>query len=88
VSRGAGELRFTFTQAPGATWPAGLYPGVRGLQLVVPQAMGTPPVAHGAVESNLQPLLLAPRITATKGTVRAADVIERVARPGEPVLAG
>jgi UDP:flavonoid glycosyltransferase YjiC (YdhE family) len=28
------------------------------------------------------------RIKATKGTVRAADLIERVARTGEPVLAG
>ena len=72
VSRGAGELRVTLAQPPGATWPAGLYPGVRGLQLLVPQAMGTPPVPHGAAESNLLPFLLAPRITASKlaGKVR------------------
>jgi hypothetical protein len=66
TSRGPNELLFTLQQPPGPQWPAGLYPGVAGLQLIVPQVMGTPPVAHTAVESNLLPFLLAPTIKAMK----------------------
>lgn len=66
TSRGPSELLFTLMQPPGPQWPAGLHPGIAGLQLVVPQAMGTPPVVHAAVESNLLPFLLAPTIQVAK----------------------
>lgn len=40
--------------------PAGLRAGVCIVQVVHPQLMGTPPVAHGAVESNLAAFVLNP----------------------------
>jgi hypothetical protein len=75
--RGPNRLDFTLQQPPGSQWPAGLCPGIAGLQLLAPELMGTPPVAHGAVESNLLAFLLAPTITATKisGGVRVKSDI-------------
>jgi UDP:flavonoid glycosyltransferase YjiC (YdhE family) len=43
-------------------------------------------LADGPLARRL--IAMSERIKATKGTVRAADLIERVARTGEPVLAG
>jgi MGT family glycosyltransferase len=43
-------------------------------------------LADGALARQL--IAMSERIKATKGTVRAADLIERVARTGEPALAG
>ncbi len=47
------------------TLPAGLRAGVQGLQVVQPRLMGTPPVAHRGVESNLAPFVLHPAIVST-----------------------
>jgi UDP:flavonoid glycosyltransferase YjiC (YdhE family) len=43
-------------------------------------------LADGALARRL--IAMSERIKATKGTVRAADLIERVARTGEPVRTG
>lgn len=66
VSRGAEQLRFTLLQPPAASWPEGLQAGIAGLQLVAPDSMGTPPLPHTSVESNLLPFLVTPSIQATK----------------------
>jgi hypothetical protein len=42
--------------------PAGLSAGVHGVQIIQPMRMGTPPVAHGGVESNVAPFVLHPMI--------------------------
>jgi hypothetical protein len=42
--------------------PAALRAGVQGLQVVHPQLMGTPPIAHRGSESNLAPFVLHPEI--------------------------
>jgi hypothetical protein len=42
--------------------PTTLRAGVQGLQVVHPQLMGTPPVAHRGTESNLAPFVLHPEI--------------------------
>nr|MDQ5837906.1 DUF4255 domain-containing protein [Acidobacteriota bacterium] len=42
--------------------PAGLRAGVQGLQVVQPALMGTPPVPHSGVESNLAAFVLHPTI--------------------------
>ncbi|MGH2370745.1 MAG: DUF4255 domain-containing protein, partial [Chloroflexota bacterium] len=47
--------------------PAGLRAGVQGVQVVHPMLMGTPPVAHRGVESNVAPFVLVPTITAAPG---------------------
>ncbi len=63
--------------------PAGLYAGVQGLQVIHRMLMGTPPVTHKGVESNLAAFVLHPAITDTitvtnlKGTdsaPRSADL--------------
>jgi hypothetical protein len=66
VSRGPEQLRFTLQQPTGPLWPAGLHPGVAGLQFVTPESMGTPPLPHTSVESNLLPFLIATTILAAK----------------------
>ncbi len=45
-----------------ATIPAGLHSGVQGLQVVQPRLIGTPPVAHPGVQSNLAAFVLHPTI--------------------------
>lgn len=42
--------------------PPGLHAGVHGLQVVQPRLIGTPPVPHRGVESNLVPFVLHPAI--------------------------
>jgi hypothetical protein len=42
--------------------PAGLSAGVQGLQVVQPRLIGTPPVAHPGVQSNLAAFVLHPTI--------------------------
>lgn len=64
--------------------PAGLRAGVQSLQIVQPVLIGTPPLPHSGVESNVAPFVLHPLITATVSngqstvingvTFRAADV--------------
>ena len=44
------------------TQPAGLRAGVQGLQVIQPRLMGTPPVAHVGVASNLAAFVLHPTI--------------------------
>jgi hypothetical protein len=44
------------------TLPAGLRAGVQGLQVIQPRLMGTPPVAHAGVASNLAAFVLHPTI--------------------------
>lgn len=44
------------------TLPAGLHAGVQGLQVIQPRLMGTPPVAHAGVASNLAAFVLHPTI--------------------------
>lgn len=65
--------------------PTGLRAGVQSVQIVQPQLMGTPPVAHSGVESNVAPFVLHPTISAAVNnvqssvingvTLRTADVI-------------
>lgn len=42
--------------------PAGVAAGVRGVQVIQPFLMGTPPVAHEGVESNAAPFVLRPTV--------------------------
>lgn len=42
--------------------PAGVHAGVQGLQVIHPRLMGTPPLPHRGVESNLAPFVLHPVI--------------------------
>lgn len=42
--------------------PAGLHAGVQGLQVVQPRLIGTPPVAHPGVQSNLAAFVLHPTL--------------------------
>ncbi|HEY6140630.1 MAG TPA: DUF4255 domain-containing protein [Thermoanaerobaculia bacterium] len=42
--------------------PPGLHAGVHGLQVVQPRLIGTPPVPHRGIESNLVPFVLHPAI--------------------------
>jgi len=44
------------------TLPAGLRAGVQGLQVIQPMLLGTPPVPHRGVESNLAAFVLHPAI--------------------------
>jgi len=56
--------------------PTGLEAGVHGVQIVHQISMGSPPVPHLGVESNLCPFVLSPEITAesSTGTVAVSDV--------------
>ncbi len=67
TSRGPDQLLFTLLQPPAVVpgapeWPEGLLSGLAGVQLVGAQDMGSPPVAHGAVSSNLLAVVLVPVI--------------------------
>jgi hypothetical protein len=42
--------------------PAGVAAGIRGVQVIQPFLMGTPPVAHEGVESNAAPFVLRPTV--------------------------
>jgi len=70
------QLQFVLP-APGA-WPAGLYAGTTSVQLKCPQLMGSPPVAHASIESNVASFDLAPLVTATAA---AASVTLTFATP-------
>lgn len=56
--------------------PAGLQAGVHGAQIVHEISMGSPPVPHLGIESNLCPFVLSPEITAlaSTGSVAGSDV--------------
>ena len=84
-----------------APLPSGLAAGVQGLQVVQPVAMGTPPVAHRGVESDVAAFVLHPRIpnvvnkiavaglTTNADGTRSADVtvkLEPVVRAGQHAL--
>ncbi len=66
------------------TLPVGLRAGVQSLQIVQLVLIGTPPLPHSGVESNVAPFVLHPTITATVSngqstvvngvTLRSADV--------------
>jgi uncharacterized protein DUF4255 len=68
--------------------PAGLRAGVQGLQVVQPRLMGTPPVAHRGVSSNLAPFVLHPAIvsTAVAANEIAATVKPRVGKTQRATL--
>jgi len=46
----------------GLTLPAGIEAGTRGLQVAIPRLMGTPPVAHIGLTSNLVAFVLRPQL--------------------------
>ncbi len=59
-----------------------LQAGIQGLQIVQPQAMGTPSVPHEGVESGISPFVLHPVIARANG---AYDISTApVQLPGEP----
>jgi hypothetical protein len=60
--------------------PAALKAGLQGLQVQRPRAMGTPPVDHPGVESNVAPFVLTPRI-AQVGGVYQVSVAGSVTEP-------
>jgi hypothetical protein len=62
--------------------PAGLRAGVLGLQVVHPRLMGTPPVAHRGVESNLAPFVLHPLIRKKSDGTPDVSVSATVATDG------
>ncbi|MGH2674143.1 MAG: DUF4255 domain-containing protein [Actinomycetota bacterium] len=57
-----------------ARLPAGLRAGVQGVQVLQPQPMGTPPVAHRGVESNAAAFVLVPQVTASVANVVTSTV--------------
>lgn len=68
------------------TLPAGLLAGVQGLQVIQPRLMGTPPVAHAGVASNLAAFVLHPTInkrpdTSPDITVALPNVTVKVSPP-------
>ncbi len=54
--------------------PAELHAGVRIIQVVQPVLMGTPPVPHTGVESNVAPFVLRPTITASVSGISSSVV--------------
>ena len=56
--------------------PAGLHAGVKGLQVLQPIDMGTPPASHRGFESNIAPFVLHPTVSAASPTaaVSGTDV--------------
>lgn len=80
VSPGVGDVSYGRITLPLADLPAPLRVGVHTLQVVHPVALGDPPVAHDAVESDAVTFLLRPRITAlerTNDTVVQVDGVQR-----------
>jgi hypothetical protein len=61
--------------------PAGLAAGVHGVQVVQMLLMGSPPVPHRGVESNVAPFVLRPRVVApvTAANVQGAGAAPRSA---------
>jgi len=53
--------------------PAGVAAGIRGVQVIQPFLMGTPPVAHEGVESNAAPFVLRPTIAGAVTTAPGAE---------------
>jgi hypothetical protein len=69
------ELRFGFMLPP---LPTTLRAGVCTLQIVHPQLMGTPPVAHIGAESNLAAFVLNPQVTFAVDAGGANETIDGV----------
>ena len=69
------ELRFGFGLP---AIPDSLRAGVCTLQIVHPQLIGTPPVVHGGVESNLGAFVLNPQATFAVNAGGANEVIDAV----------
>lgn len=59
--------------------PATLRAGVQGVQIVQQQPMGTPPVPHRGVESNVAAFVLRPTVTASVGNVQGSGTNPRSA---------
>jgi len=57
--------------------PAGIYAGVKGMQIVQKISMGDPPVDHRGTESNVAAFVLRPTIT-NGPVISAADVLNLV----------
>jgi hypothetical protein len=57
--------------------PAGVYAGVKGIQIVQKIPMGDPPVDHRGTESNVAALVLRPTIT-NGPTIGAGDIVNVV----------
>ncbi|MCR5868333.1 DUF4255 domain-containing protein [Aquincola sp. J276] len=55
--------------------PAGLYPGPSGARVIHRRPLGDPPVLHAAAESNLLPVLLRPRVSAT-ATITDVELVD------------
>jgi len=49
--------------------PAAVHAGVKGIQIVQKQAMGTPPLPHRGFESNVAPFVLHPTITGSNALI-------------------
>jgi len=69
------ETQITFSLAP---LPAGMHAGIQTVQVVHPMAMGTPPVPHSLVESNIEAFVLRPIITPNPPTGVVASVVDGV----------
>jgi hypothetical protein len=77
LTRSAGEIRVALAAAP-----AGLHPGIAGVQLVQPIMLGEPEAPHEGFASNVATFVLAPTITPTV----AAGSIDVTCTP--PIAAG
>jgi hypothetical protein len=70
------ETQITFTLAP---LPGGMHAGIQTVQVVHPMPMGTPPVAHSGVESNVEVFVLRPIIAPNAPTSVVPSVVDGVA---------
>ena len=64
--------------------PAGIYAGVKGIQIVQKIPMGDPPVDHRGTESNVGAFVLRPTIT-NGPTIGAADILNVVSLTTETI---
>jgi hypothetical protein len=53
--------------------PPGVPAGIRGVQVIQPFLMGTPPIPHAGVESNAAPFVLRPTITGAVTTAPGGE---------------
>jgi len=82
VTPAAGQVTDTQISLP---IPAGVPAGIRGVQVIQPFMMGTPPVAHEGVESNAVPFVLRPTITGAVTTAPGAEAgVTDVSVPLDP----
>jgi len=72
------ELRGTQIKFALAPLPAGMRAGIQTVQVVHPMAIGTPPVPHSGVESNVQAFVLRPIVTPNAPTGVVASVVDGV----------